>query len=68
MVVPDVEFGELPMAWFSMVDAERTIASTPSTRSFDNVIDNDATTACVVNIRTTHYYPVVNYRNRKLKV
>jgi hypothetical protein len=58
----------LPIAWFSIVDAKRTIASAPFTSSFDNIIDNDALTARVCDIRTAHYYPVINYRNRKLKI
>ena len=51
-----------------MVNAKRTIASAPSTSRSDNVIDNDASTAVVVDVRATHCYPATVYRNTKLKI
>jgi len=68
MVVPDVYFRELPIAWFIVINAKSTIASAPVTSRSDNVIDNNTTTVCVGDVRTTHYYPVINYRDRKLKI
>ena len=68
MVVPNVEFGELPLALFCMVNTQRATARASIALGSDNTIHNDARATWVEYVGATHYYTVAFYRNRKIKI